>query len=182
MSTDDGPPPATTQPPVAFDVSKPDPVATVNGYPVAGPAHRFGAYSLDLLVLLTITTLTSLAISLIAQATPFDIRDRLMPWSVIVVVLFTGYPLLFWWRFSATPGKMLAGTRIVDCHGRRVTLSRAVIRWAFYLLSWAFLFVGFIWILADYPRYRGIYDMVAGTFVINERAERIQQVPATDPV
>ncbi|MDE2903037.1 MAG: RDD family protein [Chloroflexota bacterium] len=175
MSIDDVPPPATLQPPVAFDVSKPDPVATINCYPVAGPAHRLGDYGLALLVLLTITNLTSLAVSLIAQATPFDIRDGLVPWSVIVAVLFTGYPLPFWWRFSATPGKMLAGTRIVDRHGRRMGLSRAVIRSAF-------LFVGFIWILADYPRYRGIHDMIAGTFVISERAGQIQQAPATGAV
>jgi uncharacterized RDD family membrane protein YckC len=53
----------------------------------------------------------------------------------------------------------------VTTQGRRVPIWRAVLRLAGYVISFATLFLGFLWIVVDNHR-QGLHDKIAGTYVI----------------
>lgn len=161
----------------AADVAAPDPVLTVDGYMLASPLERLAAYGLDTLTMLALLALVSWLTSLLSRATPFDISGALPQWSIVSGLVLVLYPLLFTWKFSATPGKMLLGLRIVNRIGNRMGPKRAILRLIFWELQHVFLFVGFIVILLDRRR-RGFHDLIAGTFVINTRLGRTRQQEA----
>ena len=156
-----------------IDVSAPDPVPTVDGYMLAGPFERFAAYALDYLVLLGMLTLLSWIVSLLAGATPFDVSGVWPQWASAAAAVWVLYFLLFWWMFSATPGKFLLGMRIVNKAGNPMGPLRTIIRLTFWSLTHVFLFVGFLFILFN-SRFQGLHDIIAGTFVINRRLGRVR--------
>lgn len=83
-------------------------------------------------------------------------------WKVAIPI---GYFLLFWVRFSATPGKLICGLRIVEDEGRRPSWGKALLRLVSYIPSGLAFFLGFIWIGFD-GRKQGWHDKIAGTYVI----------------
>ncbi len=160
------------QPETTRDASIPDPILTIDGYALAHPLFRLSAYIFDALIIGALGALISYVVSVIAEATPFDISTQLIPWGVVMGILVVLYPLLFWRSFSRTPGKMIAGLRIVNKQGERMGTTRTVIRLIFFGLTHAFVFIGFLWLLFD-SRHQGIHDMLSGTYVIDERRGRI---------
>lgn len=100
----------------------------------------------------------------------YAVVDAMRPASVGDFVLNVGVPagaiILFWIYRSATPGKMLTRTRIVDSNtGAPPTARQCVIRYLGYLPSVAFLFLGFFWVAFD-RRKQGWHDKLAGTLVV----------------
>jgi uncharacterized RDD family membrane protein YckC len=82
--------------------------------------------------------------------------------------------VLFWAWQGATPGKLIAGVKVVDAQsGRRPTPVQALIRWIGYLLSALPLFAGFWWAKLD-AEGRTWHDRLSRTAV-----ERSRPLPAS---
>lgn len=82
--------------------------------------------------------------------------------------------VLFWAWQGATPGKLIAGVKVVDAQsGRRPTPLQALIRWVGYLLSALPLFAGFWWAKLD-AEGRTWHDRLSRTAV-----ERSRPLPAS---
>lgn len=85
--------------------------------------------------------------------------------ALITVIYSFGYFIFFWSMTGQTVGNAFLGLRIVTTQGRRVPIWRAVLRLAGYVISFATLFLGFLWIVVDNHR-QGLHDKIAGTYVI----------------
>ena len=85
--------------------------------------------------------------------------------ALITVIYSFGYFIFFWSMTGQTVGNAFLGLRIVTTQGRRVPIWRAVLRLAGYVISFATLFIGFLWIVVDNHR-QGLHDKIAGTYVI----------------
>jgi len=85
--------------------------------------------------------------------------------ALITVIYSFGYFIFFWSMTGQTVGNAFLGLRIVTTQGRRVPIWRAVLRLAGYVISFATLFIGFLWIVVDNRR-QGLHDKIAGTYVI----------------
>ncbi len=71
-----------------------------------------------------------------------------------------------WWRFGATPGKVLLELRVVDARsGGRPGLGRCLVRYIGYFLSALPLGLGFVWMLFDRRR-QTWHDKLARTRVV----------------
>jgi len=85
--------------------------------------------------------------------------------ALMTVIYSFGYFIFFWSMTGQTVGNAFLGLRIVTTQGRRVPIWRAVLRLAGYVISFATLFLGFLWIVVDNRR-QGLHDKIAGTYVI----------------
>ena len=75
----------------------------------------------------------------------------------------------FWTYYSATPGKMLFGLKVVRASdGSNIGIGRGIGRYLGYMLSTIVLFLGFIWIGFD-KRKQGWHDKLAGTVVVKTK-------------
>lgn len=72
-------------------------------------------------------------------------------------------------KWQATLGKRVAGLRVTDEAGGRISVNRAIGRNAAKLLSTLTLGIGFLMILFNAKR-RGLHDLVAGTLVVQRAA------------
>ena len=115
--------------------------------------------------------------SLITAAQSGDISGVLVgfigamqPTSVGDALLNIGLPaaavILFWIYRSATPGKMLTRTRIVDAaSGHEPGPVQCIVRYLGYFVSIFGFFLGFVWIAID-RRKQGWHDKIARTLVV----------------
>lgn len=76
------------------------------------------------------------------------------------------FTIAFWLVKSATPGKMLLNTVIVDANSlQKPARWQLIVRYLGYFVSALPLFIGFIWIAVD-ARKQGWHDKLARTLVI----------------
>lgn len=69
-------------------------------------------------------------------------------------------------QFGGTVGKLLTGTRIVNSNGQNLSFWRAFFRNQMgYMVSGAFLWLGFIWVFFD-KEVRTWHDMIVDSYVI----------------
>jgi uncharacterized RDD family membrane protein YckC len=153
----------------------------------AGFISRAVAFVIDMLV----TTIAILLVIALAQAmlgffTLYGVIGRSAAISgpvrsivtaaiAFVSVLFAvGYPVTCWVLLGQTLGKALTGVRVVRMNDARLTVGRALLRYAGYWLSAIPLGLGFLWVLGD-PRRRAWHDKLAGTCVVYT----FQPAPAT---
>lgn len=121
----------------------------------AGFWTRFGAYIIDMLVLL-------------------------IPYLIIVAITgdFVGLLLailLFWAYFAyfessekqATLGKQALGLMVIDLNGNRLDFTKATIRYFSKLIFGGILLIGYI-LIGFTEKKQGLHDMIAGTFVIHK--------------
>lgn len=83
--------------------------------------------------------------------------------SVAGPIFYECYFLASSWM--GTPGMKLAGIKIVDYAGDRISLGRAFIRYLSQILSAVILFIGYFMIAFD-RRKQGLHDKLAKTLVI----------------
>jgi uncharacterized RDD family membrane protein YckC len=138
---------------------------------------RLGAAVVDLVIL----TIIGLIISYTVGAAVGGLPDYCLP--IYGLLYFVG----FWsWR-GQTPGKILIGARVVRKDGGPVDVGRAFLRYVFYLMplygpitfvarvvgTWAIILLPIIALLVEAlnREKRGIHDFVAGTAVVEARAE-----------
>jgi uncharacterized RDD family membrane protein YckC len=74
--------------------------------------------------------------------------------------------IVFWLMLAATPGKLLAGIKVVHAvTGERLTFAQAVIRYLGYIVSLVPLGLGYFWMLKN-PRKQTWHDLLAKSVVI----------------
>lgn len=95
------------------------------------------------------------------------------PGSVLLALLPALYFVLFESsRLQATPGKLLCRLRVVTLSGERISLPRAVVRFAVKaFISFPFLYIGVL-MVAFTRRKQGLHDLIAGTLVIRHDEPR----------
>ena len=85
--------------------------------------------------------------------------------SLNATTVVIAYAFIFWILTGQTPGMMLMGLRVVSTDGGRLTFWRAILRLVGYVVSFAALFIGFFWVLADDHR-QGWHDKLGKTYVV----------------
>ncbi len=76
------------------------------------------------------------------------------------------YSIFFWIKFLGTPGKLLMGCRLVDASTLGpLSVRQSLVRNLGYLVSYATLGLGFLWIAWD-KRKQGLPDKMAGSLVL----------------
>lgn len=89
--------------------------------------------------------------------------------QLIFVALYT---LPFWFRYCATPGKMLFRMEIKDATTLEyMTRWQCVIRFLGYLVSFIPLTLGFLWIIVNRKK-QGWHDSIANTVVVVKPKKR----------
>lgn len=75
-----------------------------------------------------------------------------------------------WYYFSATPGKMMLGIKLVDADsGMPPSAKQNIIRYAGYFISTIVLLLGMVWIGFD-KRKQGWHDKMANTVVVYKKS------------
>jgi len=97
------------------------------------------------------------------------VLDRLWPiiiFALIYNMIMVSINSLLISQFGGTVGKLLTGTRIVTSNGQTLSFWRAFFRNQMgYMVSGAFLWLGFIWIFFD-KEVRAWHDMIVDSYVI----------------
>ncbi|MEG2472246.1 RDD family protein [Acinetobacter sp.] len=89
-------------------------------------------------------------------------------WFDIAVnyILPFAYTVAVWMLWSASPGKILLGLKIVDADtGDNIDLKQSIIRYVGYFPAMMVLFIGIFWVAFD-KRKQGWHDKMANTVVI----------------
>jgi uncharacterized RDD family membrane protein YckC len=97
---------------------------------------------------------------------------------------FLIYSAICWYFWSATPGKMIMGMKIVQAKTHKpINIVNIALRLAGYVISMTCLMAGILWIGTN-KRHRGWHDYLAYTEVINTPYpwnKKKHQHPATPP-
>lgn len=163
----------------------------------AGLVRRAAAALIDMVVLLILMTPLALpqleqamAAAMAADADLFF--DTLLEYDLAwwrtagLYAIGFGYGVLMLSRYGRTVGMMALGARVTDSHGGDISLRRAALRTAAYLLpqaavaatyDWnelaaasisALQIIGLLWIMVD-GAHQGYHDKIARTLVMLER-------------
>ena len=133
----------------------------------AGFIARAFAFLIDLLI---ITIVAAVVAAITRMVLEFFLTRELI--NTIAGIFLAGFVLAFAFLYfvffcilaGQTPGKRLAGVRVVRTSGQPVTFGVALRRFIGYFIS-GILFLGFLWVLLD-ARRQGWHDKIAGTYVI----------------
>lgn len=138
---------------------------------------RFGAYMIDAIILAIVGSVLQLAFTgtmvtmpeVRPGAQPSDVFGPMLAALGVVTVLNMAvaacYEALFVAKTGATPGKMIAGLKVVRPDGSPLGIGRAFGRYFAKLLSSLTLLIGFIMAGFDSQK-RALHDMVCDTRVI----------------
>jgi len=150
---------------------------------VAGPLLRIGAYLIDLAIRVFLFLLLSIlyAISGIALGGNVVIGLVLLTWFV----LDWFYPIFFEaGKRGATPGKMVAGLRVVQLSGTPITLGQAVVRNFMRFIDGLPMFNYLVGLSSCFAtrRFQRLGDLAAGTVVIYQRPPKQPLIAAPPPI
>lgn len=150
---------------------------------IAGPLLRAGAYFIDLLIRLAVLIVGGILISLAGVAIGATIAKGLT--LLVWFLLDWLYPVIFEaGQRGATPGKRLAGLRVVQATGSPITLGQAVVRNFLRFIDGMPLFTyafGLTSCLAS-KRFQRLGDLAAGTVVIYDRMPPQPVMAAPPPI
>ena len=137
----------------------------------AGFASRALALGIDAVIIAVSISLTTFALSSISSLVHLSLEPRRDAWAAIAVsvggvVFVILYNVMGWTFTGRTLGKAIMGLRVESAVGGRVTLTKALLRLAGYLLSTIMLGAGFLWVLID-DRRKAWHDHFAGTRVVH---------------
>lgn len=143
---------------------------------LAGLGSRFVAFLVDQFIQWSIVFAFAIAVAVGASGVDSDLEGTAgtLAGALFIVVLFLsqfGYPVLFEAMASGrTPGKRVAGLRVVEVGGRPIGFRAAVIRSVVRIVDAlpGLYLVGIVAILAS-KRNQRLGDMAAGTIVVLER-------------
>jgi len=86
--------------------------------------------------------------------------------QLLALIFAVAYSIVFWVRYLGTPGKLLLRCRLVDAETQApLTVGQSLLRNLGYLVSYATLGLGFLWIAWD-KRKQGFHDKIAGSIVL----------------
>lgn len=151
-------PAATTQPAVSPANRSDEKPARVHPIDIASPLKRLYAFGVDILILYSIILLTKRLFGDAVWTTDTGPQD--------IFILF-GYFVIPTGFFGRTPGKWVAGLRVVDEEGRDPGIAVAIPREMIgRFVATIAAGVGLAWSVFD-PKRQGWHDKIAGTLVIN---------------
>jgi uncharacterized RDD family membrane protein YckC len=128
----------------------------------AGFWIRLGAAVFDMVV---IVVLLFILYSLVFAFSVEINERRIFILAVASALIKIAYFIGFWiWR-GQTPGKMIAGIKIIRTDSSPLEWMHAVLRYFGYIVSFVTVFMGFIWIAFD-ERKQGLHDKIADTYVV----------------
>ena len=149
----------------------------------AGPMPRAGAYLIDLLIRLAVLILGGIVLSLAGFAIGGKVASGLM--LLVWFLLDWLYPVFFEaGKRGATPGKRMAGLRVVQATGSPITPGQAVVRNFLRFIDGMPLFTyafGMASCLAS-KRFQRLGDLAAGTVVIYDRIPPLPVIAAPPPM
>ena len=150
---------ATSQPPISSansEAKRPEKTYPVDD--IASPLKRLYAFGIDVLVLYSLIIFTKRIFGDAVWAPDAAPQD--------IFILF-GYFVIPTGIFGRTPGKWVAGLRVVDTEGRNPGVAVAIPREMIgRFVATITLGIGLAWSVLD-PRRQGWHDKIAGTLVIN---------------
>ncbi|QIT36073.1 RDD family protein [Wolbachia endosymbiont of Brugia pahangi] len=102
--------------------------------------------------------------------------------QIVQFIMLFSYVAYMWIKFTATPGKLLLGLRVVDAQTfGKMTIRQATKRFFSFILSVAPLFLGFIWSNFN-KRCQTWHDKIAGTVVVTSKSLRRQSKKLLDKI
>jgi uncharacterized RDD family membrane protein YckC len=145
----------------------------------AGPVTRLGAVLIDFGIILgvfaAVGAVTRWLISVFWKVEITPDRSEIGWWALALAM----WGFLYLWVglgvAGRTPGKGLAGLRVVDKRGEPLTSGRAALRVLVYPLSFAVLGVGLLGAIVGRNR-RCLHDVIAGTCVIYDWGGRTAEL------
>jgi uncharacterized RDD family membrane protein YckC len=145
----------------------------------AGLVSRFLAYAIDVTVVSGLFALALAAISYVVQV----VTGRHISWnreSVAIAIIFVAWQFFYfgysWAASGKTLGMAVLGIRVVRADGALLDSWRGALRALVFPLSFLFLGLGFLGILAQRER-RALHDLIAGSSVVyawDARAARLR--------
>ena len=132
----------------------------------AGGASRLFGYIIDTVIITTSFVLGATVVEYIVSTVfPVELNlDDTAPW-ISAIALFVWSFVYFAYSLAATGrtiGKAIIGTKVYRADGADLGAWRAIVRVLAMSLSFALLFVGFMFILIRKDR-RALHDLIAGT-------------------
>lgn len=150
---------------------------------IAGPLVRAGAYLLDLVIRVAILTGVSMVINISGIALGGQVAGGLS--LLLWFLLDWFYPVFFEaGEKGATPGKRVAGLRVVQATGSPITFGQAIVRNFLRFIDGMPFFtygIGLGSCLAS-RRFQRLGDLAAGTLVVYTRAAPHISVAAPPPM
>lgn len=150
---------------------------------VAGPLLRICAYLIDFVIRVVIFALLSLLYGLSGIAFGENVVIGLMLLTWFVLDWF--YPIFFEaGKRGATPGKRIAGLRVVQLSGTPITFGQAVVRNFMRFIDGLPMFNYLVGLTACFStkRFQRLGDLAAGTVVVYQRVSMPPMVAAPPPI
>ncbi|MCG6534634.1 MAG: RDD family protein [Syntrophales bacterium LBB04] len=148
------------------------------GYRYGGFWRRGAAILIDKLILYFLFMILVLLEFMVLPARPYSpypdtasgiwgpVTDSFLIGHIIVFSLMGAvYFTYFHAATGQTPGKMLFKLKVLRTTGKSLTYGASFLRWACYIISVIFLYIGFIWAAFD-SRKQAWHDKLADTLVI----------------
>lgn len=161
------------------------------GYEVAGIGSRFLAALVDTLLILILEGFIGLAVILADNyfSGALGPDSRLIAWLIagvglLLFFVFWGYYIFFELLWNGqTPGKRLAGLRVIRANGAPITLPESAIRNLVRLIDFLPTFYGLGVVVMFIDRQsRRLGDLAAGTLVVRDQANVTLESLAASPL
>ncbi|MEI6178554.1 MAG: RDD family protein [Verrucomicrobiota bacterium] len=150
---------------------------------MAGPVPRAGAYLIDFIIRAALLVGGSIVISIAGVAIGGKVAQGLLMLAWFLMDWL--YPVVFEaGKRGATPGKRIAGLRVVQATGSPITLGQAIIRNFLRFIDGMPVFTyafGVTSCLAT-KRFQRLGDLAAGTVVIYDRIQAMPVTSAPPPI
>lgn len=155
-------------------------------FKLAGLGSRGTAYIIDTLIIGVIYG--SFTYAMVKLSTTDLFLESFQDMSGYVTALIILILFLLWWGYfvlfeyfasGRTPGKMLAGIKVIQDNGQSLTFLSSMIRNLFRIVDFLpFLFLVGILLIFFHPRYKRVGDIAGGTLVIYKRKARTKKKKA----
>jgi uncharacterized RDD family membrane protein YckC len=129
----------------------------------AGFWIRVGAKLIDGIVL----TVAGFAFGLVGHFMTSEVILRSILQNVLSLILSLGYTTYFLGAYSATPGKMACGLRVVRPDGERLSYARGCGRFLGEFVSSLILGIGYLMVIFDEEK-RALHDRICDTRVVKK--------------
>ena len=144
----------------------------------AGFWRRFVGWLIDLLILIVITHWVLVFVSSFLSTPIPDTLSFSAPWPKILaligvdfIIIALYYTLLEASLIQATVGKYIAGLKITDTGGSRISYGKAFARRVYSLISTIPIFTGYL-VTSFTPRKQTFHDMIAKTVVVIDKPRK----------
>lgn len=148
----------------------PETVETTTEIVYGGFWIRLGAFSFDYVLIFALSFI--LGFILLFLGFFWTGQLEIVGFAIMII-----YHTFFLSIFSATPGKLVFGLRVVDdTKKEKLRFGRALIRSLSYIVSYFIFGLGFLMIAFDKPKHQGWHDKIAKTLVIRKKTRNFALV------